>query len=70
MKSMRQAASSKAKRGGYVAGNALFRVWLVLTYPLPESARWFPLWFGAVIWNGKNGNGGVSRLLRLRSSTR
>jgi hypothetical protein len=70
MQSMRQAAGSNVKRCGYLVGSALFRVWLVLTHGLPQWARWFPLWLGAVMWNGRSGRGGVSRLLRRRGPSR
>ncbi|MEU8669888.1 hypothetical protein AB0C71_23740 [Streptomyces anulatus] len=29
----------------------------------PGEVFWFPFWLGAVIWNGADGQGGISHLL-------
>ncbi|MFJ8588950.1 hypothetical protein ACIRD2_30440 [Streptomyces sp. NPDC093595] len=36
--------------------------WFVAAPLLPESVFWFPSWLGAVIWNGTDGQGGISHL--------
>ncbi|WP_372404550.1 hypothetical protein [Streptomyces luteireticuli] len=30
---------------------------------LPEEVFWFPIWLGAVVWNGTDGQGGISHWL-------
>ncbi|THA31541.1 hypothetical protein E6W17_35455 [Streptomyces sp. A1547] len=37
-------------------------VWLLAASVLPERVSWFPFWVGAVIWNGTDGQGGISHL--------
>ncbi|WP_405804824.1 hypothetical protein OG729_06360 [Streptomyces sp. NBC_00210] len=38
-------------------------VWLLAASILPEQVFWYPIWLGAVIWNGMDGQGGISRLI-------
>ncbi|MFD9223727.1 hypothetical protein ACFWDI_27900 [Streptomyces sp. NPDC060064] len=38
-------------------------VWLLAAPFLPEQASWFPFWLAAVVWNGTDGQGGISHLL-------
>lgn len=40
-------------------------VWFMLGALLPERVFWFPIWVGAVIWNGADGRGGISHLFGL-----
>ncbi|MEU1015401.1 hypothetical protein [Streptomyces sp. NPDC005898] len=37
-------------------------VWLVAAPVLPERVLWFPFWMSAAIWNGADGQGGISSL--------
>ncbi len=37
--------------------------WLVLGPFLPERVLWFPIWLAAVVWNGTDGQGGISHVL-------
>ncbi|MFE9636865.1 hypothetical protein [Streptomyces sp. NPDC006463] len=37
--------------------------WFLAAFVLPERALWFPIWLGAVMWNGADGQGGISHLL-------
>lgn len=37
-------------------------VWLLAAPLLPEQVYWFPLWVGAMMWNGADGQGGISHL--------
>ncbi|MEU7283055.1 hypothetical protein AB0A69_30380 [Streptomyces sp. NPDC045431] len=41
---------------------ALPVVWLIAGTVLPEQVFWFPIWLGAVVWNGADGQGGISHL--------
>ncbi|MFD7552484.1 hypothetical protein [Streptomyces sp. NPDC059816] len=57
--------SSASSRNGWgccllFAGLPL--VWAIATPFLPEQVFWFPFWVGAVIWNGADGQGGISHL--------
>ncbi|MEU4497908.1 hypothetical protein AB0F96_31905 [Streptomyces sp. NPDC023998] len=38
-------------------------VWLLAASILPEQVFWYPIWLGAVIWNGMDGQGGISHLI-------
>ncbi|MFB8393875.1 hypothetical protein [Streptomyces yangpuensis] len=42
-------------------------VWLLAAALLPgktgEAVGWVPIWLVAVLWNGEDGQGGISRLL-------
>ncbi|MGP8297725.1 hypothetical protein ACTPOK_07180 [Streptomyces inhibens] len=42
---------------------ALPIVWLLTAQFLPEQAAWFPFWLAAAVWNGTDGQGGISHLL-------
>ncbi|MEV6080186.1 hypothetical protein AB0L80_34540 [Streptomyces sp. NPDC052069] len=58
--------SSVANRGGrccclVFAGLPL--LWFIAAPILPEQVFWFPFWMGAVMWNGADGQGGISHLL-------
>ncbi|MFF3958554.1 hypothetical protein ACFYY1_35890 [Streptomyces sp. NPDC001890] len=37
-------------------------VWFIATPFLPERVFWFPFWLGTVMWNGTDGQGGISHL--------
>ncbi|WP_432022293.1 hypothetical protein [Streptomyces parvus] len=56
-------ASSKSGRGCCLVFVALPFIWFISTPFLPEEVFWFPFWLGAVIWNGADGQGGISHLL-------
>ncbi|MFB6670425.1 hypothetical protein [Streptomyces parvus] len=42
---------------------ALPFIWFISTPFLPEEVFWFPFWLAAVIWNGADGQGGISHFL-------
>jgi hypothetical protein len=42
---------------------ALTLAWLFGARFLPERVTWYPFWLAAVIWNGTDGQGGISHLL-------
>ncbi|WP_328923787.1 hypothetical protein OG429_03535 [Streptomyces sp. NBC_00190] len=37
--------------------------WFIAALVLPEQAFWWPVWLGAVMWNGADGRGGIHHLL-------
>lgn len=45
-----------------IAPVVLATAWLVLGTMLPEKVFWYPIWLAAVVWNGRDGNGGISGL--------
>ena len=46
----------------FVALGALPFLWFMISAFLPEEFFWFPFWLVAVIWNGRDGDGGISGL--------
>ncbi|MFH9241640.1 hypothetical protein ACH4KO_10085 [Streptomyces anulatus] len=38
-------------------------IWIIAIPFVPEEVYWFPFWWGAAIWNGADGQGGISHLL-------
>ncbi|WP_159424439.1 hypothetical protein [Streptomyces sp. 3214.6] len=42
---------------------ALTLAWFFGARFLPERAAWYPFWLAAVVWNGTDGQGGISHLL-------
>lgn len=57
--------SSTTGRGGLcccLLFAALPLIWLVASPLLPEKVFWFPFWLGAVIWNGTDGQQGISHV--------
>lgn len=36
--------------------------WLLAGLFLPERVLWYPFWLAAVVWNGTDGQGGISHL--------
>ncbi|WP_212912246.1 hypothetical protein [Streptomyces sp. TS71-3] len=37
--------------------------WLLTAPFLPERVSWFPIWLAATVWNGTDGQGGISHML-------
>ncbi|MGO4461395.1 hypothetical protein AB4039_29495 [Streptomyces sp. M-16] len=58
------AEPSPSTRGGWccLLFAALPLVWFVAVLIQPEWAFWYPVWVGAVVWNGADGHGGISHL--------
>ncbi|MFD8979696.1 hypothetical protein [Streptomyces sp. NPDC059564] len=54
-----------SRRGGWccLLFAALPVVWFIAVLVLPKWAFWYPVWVGAAIWNGTDGQGGISHLL-------
>jgi hypothetical protein len=36
--------------------------WLLAAAFLPERVLWYPIYWGAVLWNGTDGQGGINHL--------
>ncbi|CAM5290634.1 hypothetical protein AB0H45_23665 [Streptomyces atroolivaceus] len=37
-------------------------LWGMIGFVLPEKVFWFPFWLTSVVWNGEDGDGGISSL--------